>query len=93
MRRVLASNPHENIFNIGFKACDQYDQGETAMAKVTCPTLFLLGQKDQMTTPKAAQSLIRLAQNGQVAMVNAGHQLMVEAPEETLKAMLAFCKK
>lgn len=93
MRRVLASNPHENIFNIGFKACDQYDQGEAAMAKVTCPTLFLLGQKDQMTSPKAAQSLIRLAQDGQVAQVNAGHQLMVEAPEEALKAMLSFCKK
>ena len=93
MRRVLASNPHENIFNIGFKACDQYDQGEAAMAKVTCPTLFLLGQKDQMTTPKAAQSLIRLAQDGQVVQVNAGHQLMVEAPEEALKAMLSFCKK
>lgn len=92
MRRVLASNPHENIFNIGFKACDQYDQGEAAMAKVTCPTLFLLGQKDQMTTPKAAQSLIRLAQDGQVVQVNAGHQLMVEAPEEALKAMLSFCK-
>ena len=93
MRRVLASNPHENIFNIGFKACDQYDQGEAAMAKVTCPTLFLLGQKDQMTSPKAAQSLIRLAQDGQVAQVNAGHQLMVEAPEEALKAMISFCKK
>jgi pimeloyl-ACP methyl ester carboxylesterase len=26
-------------------------------------------------------------------MVNAGHQLMVEAPEETLSAMIAFCKK
>lgn len=93
MRRILASNSRENIFNIGFKACDQYDQGEAAMAKVTCPTLFLLGQKDQMTTPKAAQSLIRLAQDGQVAQVNAGHQLMVEAPEEALSAMLSFCKK
>jgi hypothetical protein len=37
--------------------------------------------------------LIKLAQDGQVAMVNAGHQLMVEAPEESLSAMLAFCKK
>ena len=92
MRRVLASNPNENIFNIGFKACDQYDQGEVDMAKVQCPTLFLLGQKDQMTQPKAAQSLIQLAHNGQVAYVDAGHQLMVEAPEETLKAMVAFCK-
>ena len=93
MRRVLASNPHENIFNIGFKACDGYDQGETAMAKVSCPTLFLLGKKDQMTTPKAAQSLIQLARHGQVAMVNAGHQLMVEAPEESLSALFAFCQK
>ena len=92
-RRVLASNPHENIFNIGFKACDQYDPGEVDIAQVTCPTLFLLGQKDQMTPVKAAQSLIQLTKNGQVAYVNAGHQLMVEAPEETLKAMMAFCKK
>jgi pimeloyl-ACP methyl ester carboxylesterase len=46
-----------------------------------------------MTQPKAAQALIKLALDGRVAMVNAGHQLMVEAPEETLNAMLAFCKK
>ncbi len=92
MRRVLASNPHENIFHIGFKACDNYDQGEISMAKVVCPTLFVLGKKDQMTHPKAAQSLINLAQHGQLAMVNAGHQLMVEAPEETLNALVAFCK-
>ena len=93
MRRVLASNPHENIFNIGFKACDQYDQGETAMSQVVCPTLFLLAKKDQMTPPKAAQSLIQKARDGHVAWVNAGHQMMVEAPEECLAAMLAFCKK
>lgn len=93
MRRVLASNPHENIFHIGFKACDQYDQGEMAMAKVMCPTLFLLGNKDQMTPPKAAQSLIQKARDARVSLVKAGHQLMVEAPEECLAAMLAFCKK
>jgi pimeloyl-ACP methyl ester carboxylesterase len=93
MQRVLASNPHENVFNIGFKACDQYDQGETAMTQVACPTLFLLGQKDQMTPPKAAQSLIQKARDGRVVLVKAGHQLMVEAPEESLAALIAFCKK
>jgi len=93
MRRVLASNPHENIFNIGFKACDQYDQGEVDIAKVTCPTLFLLGQKDQMTPVKAAQSLIQLAKNSEVAYRNEGHQLMVDAPEETVKAMMVVCKE
>jgi pimeloyl-ACP methyl ester carboxylesterase len=93
MRRVLASNPHENIFHIGFKACDQYDKGETAMAKVLCPTLFLLGSKDQMTTPKAAHSLVQRTRDGRVVLVNAGHQLMNEAPEETLAALISFCKK
>jgi pimeloyl-ACP methyl ester carboxylesterase len=93
MRRVLASNSQENIFNVGFKACDTYDQGEVSMRKVSCPTLFLLGKKDQMTQPKAAQSLIKWAHDGHVAMVNAGHQLMVEAPEETLNAMIEFCQK
>jgi pimeloyl-ACP methyl ester carboxylesterase len=92
MRRVLASNPHENIFHIGFKACNQYAQAEVAMTQVTCPTLFLLGQKDQMTPPKAAQSLIHLTKNAQVVLVNAGHQLMVEAPEETLNALINFCE-
>ena len=93
MRRVLASNPNENIFHKGFKACNEYDQGEIDMPKVQCPTLFLLASKDQMTQPKAAQTLIQWAQHGQVAFVNAGHQLMVEAPEESLKAMISFCKK
>jgi pimeloyl-ACP methyl ester carboxylesterase len=93
MRRVLASNSQANIFNVGFKACDTYDQGEVSMGKVSCPTLFLLGKKDQMTQPKAAQSLIKWAHDGHVAMVNAGHQLMVEAPEETLNAMIEFCQK
>ena len=92
-RRVLASNTNVNVFYTGFNACNSYDQGLQAMAAVKCPVLMVLGDADQMTTPKAAQSLIRLAQNGQVAMVNAGHQLMVEAPEETLKAMMDFCKK
>lgn len=93
MRRVLASNPHENIFHIGFKACNDYDQGEVTMPKVQCPTLFLLASKDQMTQPKAAQVLIQWAKQGQVKFVNAGHQLMVEAPEETLKAMVDFLRK
>jgi pimeloyl-ACP methyl ester carboxylesterase len=92
MRRVLASNPNENIFYIGFNACDQYDKAEEAMAHVTCPTLFVLGQKDQMTLPKAAQGLIQMAKNAQVVVVNAGHQLMLEAPEDTLKALIEFCQ-
>lgn len=92
MRKMLASNPSTNVFYTGFKACDSYDNGETAMAKVQCPTLFILGKDDQMTPPKAVQSLVRAAHNARVVQVNAGHAMMTEAPEEVLVALKDFLK-
>jgi len=90
MRRVLASNTAVNVFYRSFKACDAYDGGEKAMAAVQCPTLFVLGDNDQMTPPKAAQSLVALARHGTVCRVHAGHALMEEAPEQVLEALRAF---
>ena len=92
MRRVLASNTQVNVFYIGFKACDSYANGETAMAQVQCPTLFILGQQDQMTPPKTAQSLISKAAHAKVVKLKAGHSLMTEAPEAVLHAMVDFLK-
>lgn len=90
MRRVLASNSQVNLFHAGFKACDDYAGGETAMARVECPTLFVLGKNDQMTPPKAAQSLLQAAKNKQVVLLSAGHQLMTEAPDGVLFAIRDF---
>ncbi|MFY7907377.1 MAG: alpha/beta fold hydrolase [Burkholderiaceae bacterium] len=91
MRRVLASNTAENVFHTGFKACDSYADGEADMARVRCPVAFILGERDQMTPPKAAQSLVKAARAAgltvNVATVSAGHQLMTEGPEETLAAL------
>ena len=93
MRRVLASNPRVNVFYTGFKACDDYANGEAAMAQVQCPTLFVLGSLGQMTPPKAAQSLIGRASNAQVVVLPAGHSLMTEAPDGVLQALQDFLKK
>ena len=90
MRRVLASNTRVNVFHTGFKACDAYDQGEQAMAAVQCPVLFVLGQADQMTPPRSAQTLIGQAREPRVVMVQAGPAVMNEAPDATLDAMAAF---
>lgn len=92
MRRVLASNPHVNVFYRSFKACDSYNDGQQAMAKVQCPTLFVLGEQDQMTPPKAAQSLVALAHQATVCRIAAGHALMEEAPDAVLDALWAFLK-
>jgi predicted esterase len=56
--------------------------------------LFIVGKSDQMTPPKAAQALINEAKaSGKqvtVVTVEAGHQLMAEAPDGVLMALKAF---
>ena len=95
-RRVLASNTQINVFHRGFKACNDYANGEVAISQVTCPLLFLLGAEDQMTQAKAAQPMIIKAQsmgkNFKVVSLAVGHHQMTEAPEETLMAIKDFLK-
>jgi pimeloyl-ACP methyl ester carboxylesterase len=93
-RRVLASNPHTNIYHRGFKACDGYANGEEAIAAVSCPVLFILGTKDQMTNATAAQPLLDKAKDTgkrfQVVPLEVGHHYMTEMPDETLFAIREF---
>jgi pimeloyl-ACP methyl ester carboxylesterase len=95
-RRVLASNPTVNVFHTGFNACNSYDQGLQAMAAVTCPVLMVLGESDQMTTPKNAQPLITQAKESgkalQVKLIPHGHHQMSESPDETLDALINFLR-
>ena len=97
MRRVLTSNPHENVFHAGFKACDSYEAAFDAQKRLLAgiesaqpAILFIVGMVDQMTTPKAAQALIDKMPNAKVAKVSGGHQMMTESPEETLAALASW---
>ena len=90
MRRVLASNREVNVFHVGFNACNDYANGEAAMAAVKCPVLFLLGAADQMTPPRAARALQAKAVDARVVTVQAGHALMSEAPDAVLFALKDF---
>jgi pimeloyl-ACP methyl ester carboxylesterase len=96
MKRVLASNRSVNLFHHGFSICDAYAGGEVAMRNVKCPTLLVLGARDQMTPPKAAHSLVQVASqvgvHHRVVTLPAGHSLMTEDPEGTLKALAEFLK-
>ena len=96
-RRVLASNSAVNIFHRGFKACDDYANGDQAITQITCPVLFLLGSQDQMTPPKAAQGLVKAGKAAgksvQVSTVPVGHHQMSEAPEATLFALRDFLQR
>jgi pimeloyl-ACP methyl ester carboxylesterase len=89
---VLASNPKVNLFHTGFLACDGYKNGEQAMAAVQCPVLFAIGAYDQMTPPKAAQSLLAHAADARVVTLPVGHHQMTEAPQALLEALQDFLK-
>jgi pimeloyl-ACP methyl ester carboxylesterase len=89
-KRVLASNKEVNVFHRGFVACDSYRGGEAAMARVQCPVLFVLGTRDAMTPLKAAATLQAQARDGRTVVVEGGHQMMNEAPDEVLFALKGF---
>jgi pimeloyl-ACP methyl ester carboxylesterase len=74
-------------------ACNSYAGGMEAAAKVKCPALFVLGARDVMTPPKAAQDLARaIADSRSVTVAISGHSLMAEAPDATLDALAGFLK-
>jgi len=72
-------------------ACNGYAGGMEAAAKLKCPVLFVLGARDMMTPPRAAQDLVKAIAGAQVATASlSGHSLMAEAPDATLDALIAF---
>ena len=73
------------------KACNDYAGGAEAAAKVKCPALFVLGARDQMTSPKAGQALALLLPGAAVVQLPpAGHSMMAESPDATLDALIGF---
>ncbi len=95
MRRLQAAykaQGHGNLFHQDFLACDRYARGLEAAAQVRCPTRFILGAADQMTPPKAAESLVAALQADKV-LLPAGHSLMGEAPDGVLNGISSFLSR
>jgi pimeloyl-ACP methyl ester carboxylesterase len=79
------------VLHTDLAACNAYAGGMEAAAKVKCPALFILGARDMMTPPRAAQDLTRaIAGSKTVSIAPSGHSLMAEAPDATLDALIGF---
>jgi pimeloyl-ACP methyl ester carboxylesterase len=79
------------VLHTDLSACNAYAGGMEAAAKIRCPALFILGARDMMTPPKAAQELARaIAGSKTVTLAPSGHSLMAEAPDATLDALIGF---
>ena len=86
MRRMQAKAPALNLFERDFRVCDAYANGLQAAAQVSCPVHCLLGERDQMTLPKASREIVA-ALRATVHRLPAGHSLMAEAPDGVLNAL------
>ena len=69
-------------------ACNAYDGGADAAARVACPTLLVLGHDDRMTPAKAGRKLAAAIAGARVTEIaGCGHLMMLEKPDETLDAL------
>ena len=76
---------------VDLKACHEYADGLGAAARVRCPALVVIGERDQMVPPKNAAGLVgALADRRVVRLRDCGHSLMVEAPDAALDALREF---
>lgn len=85
--RLLQRAP-DGALGAGLAACNAYTGALEAAAKVTCPTLLLLGEIDRMTPPAGARDIAtRIADARTVILPKAGHMMMVEQPDPTIDAL------
>lgn len=79
------------VLHAALSACNDYREGLSAAVRVQCPALVLLGGRDLMAPPKAAQALIAaLAKKEVLTLPEAGHSLLGEAPGAVLDVLSRF---
>ena len=85
----LLERAGKGVLHTDLSAAAAYDEGLEAAAKITCPTLLLLGAHDRMTRPKTAQELAEtIPGSTTVVLPNCGHMIMEERPDEALQALV-----
>jgi len=88
--RLLARG-ERGVLGIDLAACNAYSGGPDAAAKVRCPALLVIGERDIMTPPRAGRALAEAIAGAEVAMIPAGgHMMLVEQPDASLEALRSF---
>lgn len=88
--RLLERTPPGVLF-CDFSACNEFTDGFEMAAKVTCPTLLILGDADRMTPLKAGLKLAEAIDGSEVeVLAGCGHMMMVEGPDRVVAALKKF---
>jgi len=88
--RLLEKTPDGVLFD-DFSACNNFADGFELAAKVSCPTLLILGDNDRMTPLKSGLKLAEAIEGAGVEVLEGcGHMMMVEGPDRVVKALKGF---
>jgi pimeloyl-ACP methyl ester carboxylesterase len=88
--RRLLEQSRPGVLYSDLRACNGYSFEPAPHQAIACPTLFLIGLRDQMTPPKAAHATAALIAGARTAAIDAGHSMMTEAPDEVLTHLRSF---
>jgi pimeloyl-ACP methyl ester carboxylesterase len=87
----LMERTRPGVLHVDLAACNAYADGLAAATRVRCPALVVIGQRDLMAPPKAAQALVETLSNKRVVTLpGAGHAMMAEQPDAVLDALRSF---
>ncbi|MFT4580522.1 MAG: pimeloyl-ACP methyl ester carboxylesterase [Gammaproteobacteria bacterium] len=87
-KRLIERNP-PGVLYTDLNACNCYENGNNVADRLTCPAIFISGDRDKMTPPRAAAKMSKRLINGSVHSVkNSGHGVMAEQQELTHRLLV-----
>lgn len=88
--RSLNARAAPGVLHADLAACHAYQPSLERIRALALPTLVLAGRRDQMTPARAGEALAAEIPGAQVAMLDAGHSMMTEAPAEVAARLRRF---
>jgi pimeloyl-ACP methyl ester carboxylesterase len=88
--RALNGRAHPGVLAADLAACHAWQPQLDKIRAIEVPTLVVAGKRDQMTPQKAGRALAAEIPGARLAVLDAGHSMMSEAPNALLRELKAF---
>ena len=84
----LLEQSKDDVFFTDLSACNSFHQGAELAARITTPTLVIIGSGDKMTAPVSARQVAGLIQGSRTIELHpCGHSMLSEQPNAVLDAL------
>ncbi len=85
----LMETAAEDVLFTDLNACNTYQGGLAAAARIDCPVTIIVGKEDRLTPPKAIAALLNAIGHATLVHIeNSGHIMFAEQPEATHHALV-----